>query len=267
MKNILTTIIFNTKVHKKVIIGWFLAIVSIMTLYMSLFPQVQEIAQAKIDAMPEEILDFIGLNSLKDMSNYVSYFGMVYKILTIIISIFATTYGANLISKEETNKTILFLSNLSITRKQIFISKLLTGILTIIIINIGLAISSLCCGLLIANDSFNAINIIKITLLSTYIPIIFMIIGIFIASIETKYNSAMISSLVIIISYFLGYLKSILDGKADWLKYFSPFELFSPEIALNLDFNSLITSSIYLIFVIILIFLGSICYKKRDYAL
>ncbi len=264
MSNILKLIKFNLFVTKKTIIGWSIAIFLIMGMYMILFDSIQDIVKAEMEAMPEELLQFFGVNNLTDMSNYITYFGTILGILIIAISIFAVTYSASLITKEEKTKSIEFLSGLPISRKEIFISKYLTSLIAIIFIVLLAGLSATISGYIKGGDTFNIGDLLNIILITGFIPIFFGGVGIMIAGINSKIATGSMVSIITLISYMLGYLTELLKDKAEWLKYLSPFILFSPSNALELSNSTVITFIIYIILYIVLIIVGLKIYKKRD---
>lgn len=265
MKTSFKVAFLNLKINRKFVLGWVVATNAIMLLYMLLFPQVKEIAQAKIDAMPEEILQLVGISNLTDMSNYVNYYAMVNNILIIVISIFAVTFGANLFTKEENKKTIYFLSNLKISRGQIYFGKILIGVFATLSITITNLIISIICGYLSKDASFIVLDLIKVGILNALIPFCFLILGVFLGASLTTINASLFGSMLVVLSFLLGYLGNLLEDKANFLSYFSPFELFGSTKALALDFTTSMASLGALIVVIIFLILGKIIYQKRDY--
>lgn len=78
--------------------------------------------------LPKEYLQLMGVEDISQMGNYVTFFGMIFNILIIIMSIYAVTFSMNLILKEEKKKTIEYLYALSVTRKEIYVSKVLVAL-------------------------------------------------------------------------------------------------------------------------------------------
>ena len=85
---------------------WSAVLFGIMSMYMAFFSTMQEMAQVKFEMLPKEYLQLMGVEDISQMGNYVTFFGMIFNILIIIMSIYAVTFSMNLILKEEKNKTI-----------------------------------------------------------------------------------------------------------------------------------------------------------------
>ncbi len=263
--NILKLTRFNLKTNKNQILGWGIAIFGIMFLYMILFPSVKDMAQIKMEAMPQELMQFVGVNDFTELNNYVVYFGMIYNLILIAISIFATIFAANIITKEEKNKTIEFLYSLEISRVEIYVSKLVTSFIAVLVVVLAAAVSVLICGMVNGGETFVLIDILQILKISSVTPFIFLSVGIMIAGITTKISGSNVGSGVVILSYILGFLSTMVGEEFQWLKYLSPFEMFKPERALDLNQDILLSIGIAAGVTILFLLIGIVVYKKRDF--
>ncbi|MFI3237756.1 MAG: ABC transporter permease subunit [Lachnospiraceae bacterium] len=266
-QNIKEICLLDFKVNKKFILGWCISIFSITFLYMILFPSVEDMAQIKMEAMPEELMQFVGMEDFSDMGNFISYYGMIYKLLLVAISIFAVTFGANIIIKEEKNKTIEFLYSQEVSRLEIYLSKFITGYIALIFLLLSAYIATNLCGFINGGDTFNLMDITMLTKFSSITPFVFLSVGCMISGLSGKLSGSSIGSMVIILSYVLGFLSTIVEEKLAWLVYFSPFDLFSP--AGNLDINSefIINMLIYTVLIFTFLGIGAIQYKRRDFSI
>jgi len=264
-KNVIRLTSFNIKTNKKQIIGWSVAIFSIMFLYMILFPYMKDLAQAKFDSMPEEMLELFGVKNLSSMGNFISYFGMIYNIILVAMSIFAATFASNLLFKEEKNKTIEFLYSLKVSRGEIYLSKLITAFLGVLAVTLSAVLSTLICGLINGGETFVMFDFVQIVKISSFTAFFFMAVATSMAGISSKVSTAALGSGVVLVCYMLGFLGSLLQDKALWLKYLSPFEIFSPTNALVFDTKVVVSLGIYMLLFIALLTVGGIVYKKRDF--
>lgn len=263
MRKIFNITKFNLKVNKNNIVGWFISIFSIMFLYMILFPYVQDIGAAKMEMMPDAMLKLVGLNSLSDMYNFINYFGMIFNMVLVAISIYAATYSSRLICKEEHDKSIEFLNALNVSRSEIYYSKVLTSFISVTFVLLGTFSSALIAGLINGGDTFiltDFITLIKISSISAYV---FMSIAFLISGITSKINVSSTSSIIVLSSYMIGYLGTLLEKK--WITYVSPFETFNTNSVLNITNSTVIALLIYFVIMIISIILGNKFYNKRDY--
>lgn len=266
IKNIGIISTFDLKNNKRFILGWSIAIFSIMFMYMILFPSVKDMAQIKIDSMSKELLQFVGMGELSQLDNFINYFGMVYNLILVAISIFSAVFSANLIYKEEKTKSIEFLNSLSVSRVEIYLSKLLTSYIGVILVLMSGIISSLICGFINGGETFIIADFIKIAKVSSFTAVFFISTSLLITGLTTKINTAAVGSFIVLITYILGFLGELLEDKGEWLLYLSPFKLFSPQNAVELSSDTMMQLGIYFIISIVLIIVGAIAYKKRDFS-
>ncbi|WP_249029573.1 ABC transporter permease subunit [Tannockella kyphosi] len=264
MKNIYLLTVFQLKNNKKLIIGWTVALFSMMFLYMILFPYCQDMATVKMETMPEELFQLFGMDSMSDLADFVTYFGMIYNILLVAISIFAVSFGANCIASEERNKTIEFLYSLEVSRLDIYISKFLMAYISLMIVIMATISSAILCGFINGGETFVLMDVLTIMKLSSLTPFVFLGLGVMLSGISGKISGAMIGSIVVLFSYMCGFI-STLATKLDWFVYLSPFELFSPTNALSFDSTFIMQLLAYLLLLGVFVFIGGYVYKQRDY--
>lgn len=265
IKNIMRLTVFQIKTNKRQIIGWTIGIFAIMFLYMILFPSVQDMAQIKMEAMPEELMQLMGMDDFSDMSNYMSYFAMIYNIILIAISIFAVVLGAGVITREEKNKTIEFVYSLEVSRVELYISKFLTAYIGVMIVIMGAASSAIICGVINGGETFILMDMIQMVKGSAVTPFVYLGVGTMLAGITSKVSGASVGSMVVILSYVLGFLSTMVSDSLSWFKYLSPFEVLSPDTVVELTGEVMITMCGYCAVMIVFVVIGGIIYNKRDF--
>lgn len=265
--NIVNLTLVNLKINKKQIIGWGVAIFSIMFLYMILFPSVKDMAQIKMESMPKEIMQFMGVNSFEDMSNYLEYFAMIYNLLLIAISVFAAIFGANIVANEEKNKTLEFTYALKVSRLEIYISKVIATFLGVIFVIIAAAVATIICGLISGGETFDLAKVIMMIKGAGQIPFVYMAIGLMFSAITTKFGGASISSMIVILTYVIGFLSTMVSEGLRWIEWISPFEMLKPNKVTELNADVMLAMSIYAVFMIVCIVVGGFSYNKRDFNL
>ncbi len=249
--------------HRKTIIFWSIAIFSIMSLYMILFSSMQEVAQIKLDAMPEQLLQFVGMEDFSDISNYMSYYGMIFGLLVIAISIFATTFSAKIIAQEEKNKSIEFLNGLAVSRHEIYIAKVMCAYIAILIIVTSAILSVVICGILNGGDTFVLMDVFASAKITGIIPFIFSAISFCVVGIK-PYLASGLASGIVLFSYLIGYLGELLADKGELLLYASCFNQLSVKNAIAPSKTTLIVYACYIVLMIICLIIGCLAYQKRD---
>ena len=256
---------FDLRNNRKLILGWSVATFAITFLYMILFSSMQEMALAEWDNMPVEVLQFMGITSFNIMNDYNGYFGMMYNLLLIAISIFTTTFSAGIIYKEEKRKSIEFLYSCPVSRIEIYFSKVITAIVALLIVLASLIASAVICGFLNGGDTFIIKEFFQIAIITGFVAVFYMGVALFIGGITARFPVGMISAMVVVFTYLIGYLGELLKEKGEALLYFSPFQIFRPTNALELGSDTVTNLIIYIGIVIILIIIGGVVYRKRDF--
>lgn len=264
MKNIKTLFLFQLNTNKKSIAIWSIVLFGIMSMYMAFFSTMQEMAQVKFEMLPKEYLQLMGVEEISQMSNYVTFFGMIFNILVIVISIYAVTLGIHLIQKEEKNKTIEYLYSLAVTRKQIYCSKVLVALISIMIVVISTALAGMILGFIVGDETFVLLDVFSIMKVTGTIPFLFVALGLFLASTSAKYASTGLGCGIVMLTYMLGYLGKILEDKAEFLKYFSPFELLSPTNAVELSKETYIAFGVIDLLILLFLVTSAFTYHRRD---
>ncbi len=264
MKNILKLCQFNLLVSRKAIIGWSIAMFAVMFLYMILFSSVKDIAQTKMEIMPEELMQFVGMEDLSDMSNYTTYYGMIFGLVVVAVSIFSATFSAGLIVKEEKTKSIEFLNSLAVSRTEIYISKYFTSTIAVGAVLTSAIISSIICGFINGGETFDVWAIIGSAKITSFTALIFGAVAFKIAGINANLGTGAVASGVVLASYMTGYLGQLLGEDGAFLLYLSPFISFSVDNAITMSNETIITLIVYLFIYLTSLIAGCIGYNRRD---
>lgn len=263
-KNIWNITLFDIKCNLKYLLSWTLGLTTFVAIYMLFFPYVEEIGMAKLEVLPEEMLQLFNINDINEMSNYTSYFVMIYSLAMLVTSIFAVNLASTLLVKPEKDKTIEYLYSLTISRSEIYLSKLLTTSIWITIALYGMGFSGIICGALFNYDTYSFTDILLIIKYSAIIPYLFAFITICLGSIKTDLGSTSFGSFIIFVVYLIGYLGTLVGEKFVLLTYVSPFVTACSSDILSIDTNSVIAIAIYYFIAIFSLFIGYTFYKKRD---
>ncbi len=265
MSNIFRIFQYDFKTQKKKVFLWSGAIFGILFFYMILHPTIKDMAQVKVDMMPKELLQLFGMTDFAGLENYNNYFEMIYSLVTIVLSVFSVTFAGSLFNKEEKEGTIEFLASMQVSRCEIFIAKLLFAISALKVIILSAFTAILLSGLIIAQETLDIPKFIGTFLISSFSPFLFMGIAVGIAGLFGNISAGSIGAGVVMGSYFLGYMGSLLEGKADFLKVISPLEQFMPSKVLPLDMETGISFACYFALFLISLVVGFLGYRKRDF--
>lgn len=217
----------------------------------------------KFDSMPKELMQFMGMESMQDMGNYMHYFGMIFQIWLIVISFFAASFSGGLIVQEEKRKTIEYLYAMPVSRFDIYFAKVATAFWAVLAVVACTGISAMICGAAVGGETYQASELMLIVKLSGFIPFFFLAAAFLLCGLSASFGASAANGCVLVL-YLLGYLGAILEKDGEWLTYFSPFECFSPQKILSENW-SVPAFSAYLALFFVLIAAGAFFYHRRDF--
>ena len=130
--------IVEMKAHRNVLIIWAVGIIFMVVAGMGKYVALSSSGQSMNDLfaqMPKSMQTLFGIGSF-DLSKASGYYGMLFLYLALMATIHAIMLGANIISKEERDKTAEFLFSKPISRNKIITAKLAAAFMNILIFNI-----------------------------------------------------------------------------------------------------------------------------------
>ena len=253
---------FEFKRLLKSCIIWSLVCGALITLFMSLFPTMEDmgmkqIVNDKMGGMPVEILKAFNIDSSMDFTDIFNYLGYAIQYIAMASAVYGAILGVNSLIREESQGTIEFLYSKPINRLKIVTSKLcaIVAIFYVYILIIG-AITMGVCYMVKPEDVevMNLIMNIKVVFIGILLlGLIFISLGTLISSIVKSDKGAIpISIGIFFVSYFLGIIGKLKDS-FNWLKYFSPFDYYAPSEILKDGFEvKFIIIGIYVIIISII---------------
>jgi ABC-2 type transport system permease protein len=180
---------------------------------------------AILDDMPTAMLSAFNLKAF-NLTTVTGFFGVMFSYYALLLSIAATMWGSDIISKEERDKTVEFSLTLPVTRSRLVTAKTLAALVNcigLLLITWGASLA----GAAKYQPDSGFYKFLFLCMLALFLrQLIFLAIGIFLGCAMKQYKRA--SSLAV--SLLLGtYFLSIVIGlnkNLDFLKYFSPFKYF-----------------------------------------
>lgn len=258
--------IIEMKAHRKSLIIWCIAVLLMVGTGMSKYEVFSTSGQSINDVMsklPKVVQAIFGIGSF-DLSKASGFYALLFLYLVLMTTIHAAMLGANIISKEERDKTTEFLMVKPISRDKIITAKLSAAFVNIIILNIVTLISSLVIvGYFGKGESVTG----DITLLMAgmfILQLMFMFIGTALAAVSKHpKTSPSVATGIILVAYLLSTAIDI-NLKLENLRYLTPFKYFEAK-------NLIPSGGFEPVFVILSVFIIAVSlsvtyvfYRKRD---
>ena len=170
---------------------------------------------------PEELLKAFNM----DISSLESVYGWLksegFMFVLIIIGIYSSILGSNIVLKEEYDKTIEYISYLPIKRKTILTNKIIVSIIYIISMTLILGIFNYIA--LILSGDFNQKQYILLSITPIFVALPLFAINLFISTFMHKKTFGL--SLGIVFIFYILNILSELSDNVNFLKYFSIYTL------------------------------------------
>lgn len=256
------------KAHRKSLIIWGICIILMIVSGMGKYSALSSSGSSNevFKKMPKALLAIMGGGTF-DLTKASGYYGVLFLYLVLMAAIHASMLGADIISKEERDKTFEFLMVKPISRGKIITSKLLAALLNIVIFNIINFVFSILMLSYYAKGEPILGNVSILMVGMFIIQLIFMLIGTSIAAISKNPKTAGALSTAILLTTFMLSIIIDMNEKLINFKYLTPFKYFEAKNLMYGGGLDAIFVALSTIIVVILIGVTYVFYKKRDLSL
>lgn len=196
-------------------------LVIIYLVYPNIIKENENMSQMMNQMFSKEILEAFNM----DIVSFDSVLGWIvsegYVMITLLLASYFAIMGGSIVLKEHHEKTIYFLYSKPVSKNKILTSKIIAGLIYILIFNILIAITNLI-GLALSNDlDFN--KWLWISVLPIILSIFFFFICLFISMYLKKTSSSIGVNLGVVFGFYMINILSLMTDKLEFLKFFSPF--------------------------------------------
>lgn len=264
-KNLFTK---ELKRNRKNLLIWTGIVIGLTLMVLAIFPFMAEMGGEMVslmESMPPELSKAMGMDA-ETWSNVLGFYSTYYGIyIIVLVSIFTTSTGALIISKEEKDRTAEFLLTRPISRKEIFFSKIMSLLTLCLIIFFVQTIAAAVGISMVAVDEVNWAVFTKMHLSGLVLMLFFTTIGVLLSMfLQPKKNFMGIVVGLTFGTYFLNAVAKSTEATA-WIGYLSPFNYL--EITIDPNHNFQILNAIIMLAIGFgMLFLSYKVYAKKDIA-
>lgn len=255
------------KINLKSFIIWTFILIGLFLVVFLVYPSIvnsenMEMMDEMMKIFPEEMLKAFNM----DISSIDSAFGWLktegFVFVLLITGIYSGILGSNILLKEENDKTIEYLNSVPVTRKKIAISKILCGILYIVLMVVIMGIFNFV-GLSLSGD-FDKKTYILLSITPIFSSIVIFALCLFLSTFTHKTKKTLGISLgIVFASYFLNIISEMSES-TEFLKYISVFTLADiRNVIIDVSINPVIVI-LSIIITSIFMFLAVIHYDKKE---
>lgn len=213
-------------------------------------------------ALPSDLLKSFNMDitSITTAYGWLKSEGFMY--ILIIIGIYSSNLGFNILLKEEYDKTVEYLSFLPIKRSKILTNKILVGLIYIFSMIIILGLFNYIC-LCISGD-FNQKQFLLLSVTPIFIALPLFSLNMFVSTLIHKSKKTIGLSLGLVFIFYILNVISELSSRVSFIKYFSIYTLADTRnVIQNVEINPV---CIFISIVISIIFIACsyITYNKKE---
>jgi ABC-2 type transport system permease protein len=254
------------KSHRNSLIFWsagmFALVYASMVKYGALSKAGQSI-NGLMSSFPKSVQMIFGISGF-DLTKADGYYGVLFLYIALMATIHAMTLGADIIGKEERDRTSEFLFPKPVSRAEIVTPKLLAALTNLIVFNAVTWVSSVIIVSQYQKDGGVNHEISVLMLGLFFLQLIFLSIGAVLASASRKPKMASESGMAILLfTYILAILVNMSD-KIEWLKYLTPFKYFDAKSMIDTGRIDPVFTVLSIAIITILISGTYFFYRKRD---
>jgi ABC-2 type transport system permease protein len=255
------------KAHRKSLIIWSVIMGVFMYLSMAKYTALAADAQASqelMKALPASMQAIFGMTGL-DLTTMTGYYGICFIFIAVMLAIHAGMLGAEIVAKEEVDKTAEFLYVKPIGRAKALTAKLLAGLVLMAVLFMVTYAVSYGSIALVNSGSVPVKELVIFTTALGIIQLTFYSLGVLAATaLGRPKRATALTAGVVLVAYII-YVLQGLSSDFSWLKNFSPFAYFNAKDILDtLQVNygyALICGAITLVATTY----GYIAYLRRDF--
>lgn len=254
------------RAHRKSIIIWSIAILFMVLSGMAKYSAYAESGQSMnelLSQIPKSIKAVLGMGDF-DLTTVSGFYGMFYLYILLMATIHASMLGANIISKEERDKTTEFLMVKPVSRVKIITAKLMAALFNIIVFNIVTLVFSIAIVGKYSNGEAITGEIFMLMVGMFILQLVFLSIGTGIAAASKHPKSAAsVATAVLLVSFILSSVISM-NSKLEGLKYITPFKYFEAEKLLNGGGFQPVFVILSFVIITAMVYVTYVFYRKRD---
>lgn len=254
------------RAHRKSLIIWSIVmlfmIVSGMGKYSAYVGSGQSITNL-METMPKSMKAILGFGNF-DVTKASGFYGLLYLYLVILATIHSSMLGANIIAKEERDKTTEFLMVKPVSRTTVISAKLLAALFNVIVINIVTMVFSITIVGGYAKGQSITGDILILMAGMFILQLLFLFLGTGIAAMSKNPKvSASVATTVLLVSFIISIVIDM-NSSLEGLKYITPFKYFTADSMMYGGGFDAIFVVLSLIIITVMIYVTYAFYRKRD---
>lgn len=224
---------FEMKRQAKGLFWWTAVLCLLLFVYLSAFPSMRDIAVAKFEALPDQMLAAFNIDPSLDLTDFNQYFAMIYSYMLLGLACYAAILGTNALSREENEGTIEFLNSQAVSRSAIVTAKLLAALTSLGVVGAGLTLVSYLGGTMFGTETLDMPAVFAVIKMSFVPVLVYLALGFVLSTLVPRSTKGTSIALALFFgTYVAGVIASIVEDLAP-LKWISPMQYVLPGDVLD----------------------------------
>jgi ABC-2 type transport system permease protein len=216
-----------------------------------------------LNNLPESVLKILNTQAF-NLTTVTGFYGIMFIYFALLLCIAAAMWGADIIAKEQRDKTVEFSLTLPVTRSRVVFSKTLAALVNcvaLLLITWG--------GSVVSAQPYQPdaefYRFLALSMGALFImQLVFLGIGVLLGCALKRYKMASSMALFILLgTYFLS-VAITLNPNLDFLKFLTPFAYFDPASLLHDSSINIGFVGLSVVIVAVSLVAARITYQKRD---
>lgn len=216
------------KTNFKSFMIWAVILIGMFSAIFLMYPSIVnseniEMLDEMMKLFPEDVLKAFNM----DISTLDSAYGWLksegFVFILLIVGCYSGILGSHILLKEESDKTIEYLNSLPIKRRQIVMSKVIVGIVYIILLVAVVTIFNYLS--ITVNDDINKTEFFALSMTPLFSGLVIYAVCMFLSTFAHKTKKMLGVSLGIVFVSYIMQVISQLSDKVEFIKYFSVYTL------------------------------------------
>ncbi|MCX6728975.1 MAG: ABC transporter permease subunit [Candidatus Saccharibacteria bacterium] len=252
------------RAHYKVLIVWMIWMVFLIISGMYKFQALSaNDANGLLKVFPKSLQVIFGISGF-NLSTMIGAFGILFLYIILTATIHATMLGAEIISKEERDRTSEFLFPKPVSRNLVVTQKLLAAVTNVVVLNLVTLVTSILTVAAFAKDFSNNGMVIVLCSALLFMQLLFLSIGaVFAGILKNSKVSASIATAILLGTYVM-WVVIDLNKNLEFMKYLTPFKYFDASVIIHDGHLDVFYVSLSVILTIVLIITTYLAFNKRD---
>lgn len=214
--------------YKKGLFFWSLGMIALVGSGMAKFAAYSSTSQSissLIGQFPKSVQTIFGLTGF-DLTKASGFFGVLFIYISLMATVHAVLLGADIISKEERDRTSEFLFVKPISRGRVITAKLLAGLVNLGLLNLVTLASSIYFVNFFGSGQAPDNDILVLMAGLFFLQLLFFFMATAVAGLTKRpKTAASLATAVLLVCFMLTFITGI-NQALDWLKYLTPFKYF-----------------------------------------